>query len=139
MRYGATARGATFALMIFAAGCGVGGGGGSNGLSAPTGPITVTVFGQGKASATTPSNRLQIAHGTSASVHLADDTYVGMYMASMVTDPASSPCITIAPLTSDYVFTISVSAGAACVYPQTADITFSDNYGNTTILYVEGT
>jgi hypothetical protein len=138
MKYGATARGATFALMLFAAGCGIGGGGG-NGLSAPMGPITVTVFGQGKASTTTPDSRLPIAHGTSISVHLADDTYVGMYKASIVTNPPSSPCITISPLTSDYVFTISVSAATACVYPQTADITFGDNYGNTTILYVAGT
>jgi hypothetical protein len=76
--------------MFFAAGCGVGGGG-SNGLPAPTGPITLTVFGQGKASATTPGNRLQIAHGTSGSVHLAVNTYVGMYMASVVIVPAVEP------------------------------------------------
>jgi hypothetical protein len=137
MRYGAIARGATFALMLFAAGCGGGGDGG--GLIAPTGPITVTVFGQGTASATTPGNRLQIAHGTSVSVHLFDGTYVGLYLASIVSAPPSSPCIAITPLTSDYVFTISVSASAGCVYPQTADITFADNYGNTTILYVQGT
>jgi hypothetical protein len=37
------------------------------------------------------------------------------------------------------VFTISVSAAASCAYPQTADITFANNYGNTTTLYVEGT
>lgn len=137
MKHGATVRGATFALVLFAAGCGGGGDGG--GLSVPTGPITVTVFGQSVASATTPANRLQIAHGTSVSVHLADSTYVGMYTASFVTAPPSSPCITVTPLTSDYVFTISVSSGAACVYPQTADITFADTYGNTAILYVEGT
>ncbi len=118
---------------------GGGGGGAASGLITPTGPITVTVFGQGTGSATTPDNRLQVAHGTSVRVHLADTTYVGLYTASIVTAPPASPCITISPPVSDYVFTISVSNDSGCIYPQTADITFADNYGNTGTLYVQGT
>jgi hypothetical protein len=139
MRCGSAARHASFALLLLAAGCGIGGGGGAAPSFIPAGPITVTVFGQRNATATTPGNPLQIPHGTAVSVHLAEDIYVGMYTASVVTNPPSSPCITINPLTSDYVFTISVSAGAGCAYPQTADITFAENYGHTTTLYVEGT
>ncbi len=56
----------------------------------------------------------------------------------MVTNPPASTCITVPP-ESDYVFTVSVSAAAGCTYPQTADITFTDRFSHTMILYVQGT
>jgi hypothetical protein len=133
------ARRVAFALLLlFATGCG-GGGGNDNPSFEPAGPITITVFGQGKAIMTSPDNRLQIPHGTSARIHVSEDIYTGTYTTTTVTNPPSSPCITIDPITSDYVFTISASAAATCVYPQTADILFTENFGHTTTLYVEGT
>jgi hypothetical protein len=103
-------------LLIFVVGCGGGGGGGDTSFT-PMGPITV--FGQGKAIATSSDNRLQIPHGTSVRIHVSEDIYTGKYSTSMVTSPPSSTCITIDPPVSDYVFTISASANPACIYPQT--------------------
>ncbi len=140
MSYVTTALRASLALaLILSAGCGGGGGGGGNANFEPAGPITITVFGTGKASATTPTNRLMIPHGTSLMVHVSEDIYTGTYKTSMVTNPPASTCITITPPISDYVFTISASADPGCVYPQTADILFTENFGHTTTLYVEGT
>jgi len=139
MNHATTARAGAFSLLLlFAAGCG-GGGGNDNPTFEPAGPITITVFGQGKAITTAPDNRLMIPHGTSVRIHVSEDIYTGTYTTSLVTVPPSSPCITIDPITSDYVFTISASAAATCVYPQTADILFTENFGHTTTLYVEGT
>jgi len=138
MSYAATARRGTFGLLLlFATACG--GGSNANPTFEPAGPITITVFGQGKAIMTSPDNRLQIPHGTSARIHVSEDIYTGLYTTTTVTNPPASPCIAIDPPISDYVFTISVSASPACVYPQTADILFTENFGHTTTLYVEGT
>ena len=74
-------------------------------------------------------------HGTSTSLHVTED----IYTTTVVTNPASSGCITISPAVGNYVFTVSVSAAATCTYPQTADITFADVEGHSTTLYVQGT
>ena len=121
-------------LLLAASGCG--GAGGTPSFEI-TEPISIAPFGQG-ASATTPTSRMSITHGTSVSFHVTEGIYTGNYTTAVVTNPAGSSCITISPSTGNYVFTVSVSAAASCTYPQTADITFTDVVGRSATLYVQG-
>ena len=123
-------------LSCILASCGVGGAGGVPSFLA-TGPITIAPFGQPPVT-TSATNRLSIAHGATTSFHVTEDIYTGIYTTTVVTNPASSGCITISPSVGNYVFTVSVSAAATCTYPQTADITFADVEGHSTTLYVQG-
>jgi hypothetical protein len=126
-------------VLLSAAACGGGGNDYKNANFQPTGPITVTVFGQHTATNTSPTNPLQIPHGTSVMIHVSEDIYIGTYATTVAPNPPTSTCITIAPPVSQYVFTISASGAATCTYPQTASILFTDSYADTTTLYVEGT
>ena len=127
------------AALLSAAACGGGGNDYENPNFQPTGPITITVFGQHIATNTSPTNPLQIPHGTSVMIHVSEDIYLGTYSTAVTPSPPTSTCITIAPPVSQYVFTISASGAATCSYPQTASIVFTDSFADTTTLYVEGT
>jgi len=130
-----TVRSVACALALLAA-SGCGGAGGTPSFEI-TEPISIAPFGQGP-SATTPTSRLSITHGTSVSFHVTEGIYTGNYTTSVVTNPPGSSCITVAPATGNYVFTVSVSAAASCTYPQTADIAFTDVVGRAATLYVQG-
>ncbi len=126
-------------VLCAASGCGGGGNEWVNPNFQPSGPITVTVFGQHDATNTSPADPLQIPHGTSVAVHVSEDIYIGKYTVALTPGTPSSTCIAITPPISDYVFTISVSGAASCTYPQTASILFTDSFSDTTTVYVEGT
>ena len=128
------------AATLCACGGGGGGGGGSAAPIPPSGQILVAASGF-QTFNSSPSNRFSILAGTSRGFNVTESGYSGNFSAAVVAaavQPGTNTCIKVSPSSAPLVFIISTDQGGPiCSYPQTADIKFSDSFGNSTIFYVQ--